>query len=243
MALYDVIGRGYSKLRRPDRRIKRWIMDALGDASPVLNVGAGAGSYEPTDRPVIAVERALTMILQRPPDAAPVIQASAEALPFSDGAFAAATAILTLHHWSYLEGGLRELRRVVSDRIVILTQDPAECSFWLMDYFPELKRVDEEIFPTMAKLGRELGSVKVTTLPIPHDCTDGFTGAYWRYPAAYLDPKIRSGMSTFSKIEQPGPGLEHLRRDLSSGEWLKKYGAILERAEMPLGYRLVVARV
>lgn len=242
MVLYDAIGRGYRGLRRADYRIQRWILDALGDTASVVNVGAGAGSYEPTDRPVVAVDRSMTMIHQRLHDAAPVIQASAEALPFNDGAFAAATAILTIHHWSDLDSGLRELRRVARDTIVILTRDPAESSFWLTDYFPELLEVDRQIFPAMSKLEQALGPVDVYTIPIPHDCTDGFTGAYWRYPAAYLDQKIRSGMSTFAKLAKPEPGLDRLRRDLSCGAWQKKYGAILEQAEMPLGYRLVVAR-
>ena len=241
MTLYDVIGRGYGELRRPDHRIKRLILDALANASSVVNVGAGAGSYEPTDRPVIGVERSMTMIHQRSSDAPPVVLGAAEALPFDDGAFAAAMAVLTIHHWSDLGKGLRELRRVARDRIVIVTQDPAECHFWLMDYFPELRAVDERIFPSMSRLERELGSVEVSAIPVPHDCRDGFTGAYWRHPEAYLDPKIRSAMSTFSKVQHPESGLDRLRQDLSSGAWQQKYGAILNESEMALGYRLVVA--
>ncbi len=239
--LYDTIGRGYGALRRPDQRIKRRLFDALGDASSVINVGAGAGSYEPNDRPVVAVDRSLTMIQQRGRKAAPVIQARAESLPFSDGTFAAAMAILTIHHWSNLSFGLRELRRVARERVVILTRDPAASSFWLTEYFPELIEVDQQTFPSMATLEQELGPIDVYTLPIPHDCRDGFTGAYWRRPAAYLDRRIRSAMSTFTKLNRLQPGLDRLRQDLSSGAWQKKYGGVLKQAEMPLGYRLVVS--
>lgn len=101
---YDRIGRGYSEVRRPDPRIAARIDTALGAARSVLNVGAGAGSYEPDDREVTAVEPSELMISQRPPRSAPVLQASAEQLPFEDDSFDAAMAIITVHHWADLHG-------------------------------------------------------------------------------------------------------------------------------------------
>ena len=166
----------------------RAIIDALGPAASVVNVGAGAGSYEPADRRVVAVEPSREMIRQRPAGAAPVVQASATALPFAAGAFDAALAVLTVHHWPDRARGLAELRRVARDRVVILTWEPDAARFWLVeDYFPELVAIDRAIFPTRDELERSLGPVELRPLPIPHDCVDGFLGAYWRRPHAYLD--------------------------------------------------------
>ena len=148
-ALYDTIGVDYANLRKPDLRIAAQIEAALGPAQTVLNVGAGAGSYEPRDREVTAVEPSLEMIRQRPTAAAPVVQASAESLPFADGAFDAAMAILTIHHWSDIAQGLAELRRVTRGPVVLLTFDPAHRGNWLADYFPELIDLDERVMPPM----------------------------------------------------------------------------------------------
>jgi SAM-dependent methyltransferase len=183
----------------------------------------------------------MVMVLQRAPGTAPAVQASAVALPFADRAFDASLAILTVHHWPRRHIGLRELRRVARDRVVILTWDPSTPGFWLADYFPEILEIDRAIFPLLGELEAEVGAVRVTKVPIPHDCSDGFLGAYWRRPAAYLDPRIRSAMSTFSKLKRLSSGLERLRRDLTSGEWQSRYGHTMTKHELDLGYRLVVA--
>jgi SAM-dependent methyltransferase len=179
----------------------------------------GPGSYEPVDRLVTAVEPSREMIRQRSSAAAQAIQASAEHLPFDDDAFDAAMAILTVHHWPDKEAGLREMRRVTRGRIVLLTFDPSHRP-WLTDYLPELVRLDEAHLPAMSDYERWLGPVQITPLLVPHDCSDGFLYAYWRRPGAYLDPRIRSGSSSFwamgNSVES---GLERLRRELQTGEW------------------------
>jgi SAM-dependent methyltransferase len=242
--LYDAIGAAYRDHRRPDARIAGAITRALGDARATVNVGAGAGAYEPRDRPVVAVEPSLTMIRQRPPGSAPVVQASALQLPFKDAAFAAALAVLTVHHWPDRARGLTELARVVRDRVVVLTWDPSSVGFWLTeDYFPEIVAIDRRIFPTMEELGRILGRVEVHRLPIPCDCSDGFLGAYWRRPRAYLDASIRSAISTFTKLRDPSSGLARLREDIEDGTWERRYRQILNERELDLGYRIVIANV
>ncbi|HSE05545.1 MAG TPA: class I SAM-dependent methyltransferase, partial [Methylomirabilota bacterium] len=240
--LYDRIGVGYRTLRRPDPRIAAAIADALGPAASVLNVGAGAGSYEPAGRPVVAVEPSREMIRQRPARAAPVVQASATALPFRSGAFDAALAVLTVHHWPDRAQGLSELRRVARALVVILTWDPDASTFWLVDdYFPALAAVDRGIFPTEAELRAALGRLELRPVPIPHDCADGFLGAYWRRPHAYLDAAVRGAISTFSKIADVEPGLARLRQDLEDGTWTRRWGHLAALSELDLGYRLVVA--
>jgi len=241
--LYDTIGRGYDAHRRPDPRIAAAIADALGAAASVVNVGAGAGSYEPADRPVVAVEPSPAMLRQRRPGAARAVQASATDLPFRDAAFGAALAVLTVHHWPDRARGLGELARVTRERVVILTWDPAAVfRFWLVDdYFPELVTLDRDIFPTLEELRRTLGRIEVRPVLVPHDCVDGFLGAYWRRPQAYLDAGVRGAISTFSKLADAEPGLARLRADLADGTWERRHGHLRARDAIDLGYRLVVA--
>jgi SAM-dependent methyltransferase len=240
-ALYDTIGLNYADLRQPDPSIERAIHSALGDAATIVNVGAGCGSYEPPDRSVIAVELSMTMIRQRPPGAAPAVQATAMGLPFGTDAFDASIAILTVHHWPDKEQGLEELRRVSRGRVVILTWDPTYSGFWLTDYIPEVLDADRPIFPMIHEYEHVLGPIKVINVPIPHNCTDGFMCAYWRRPEAYLDQRVRSAISTFSKLRDATSGLQQLDRDLKSGEWHSRYSDVLSRTEMDFGYRLVIA--
>jgi SAM-dependent methyltransferase len=239
--IYDRIGEGYAARRRPDPRIASTIANPLENAKTVVNVGAGTGSYEPQDRLVTAVDPSLTMIRQRNPGSASVVQVVAEHLPFDDASFDAGLAVLTLHHWDNRRQGLRELVRVVRGRIVIVTYDPAPSGFWLTDdYFPEIRDIDRRILPTIEELRDSLGDITVKPLPIPHDCVDGFLGAYWRRPHMYLDPNVRRGISAFGKISNAQFGVARLRRDLDNGTWQKRYGNLLEETELDMGYRLVI---
>lgn len=241
--LYDEIGIGYSRYRRPDDRIARQIDAALGESKSVVNVGAGTGSYEPQNRWVIAVEPSAEMIRQRPEAAAHAIQATADRLPFPDHSFDAALAVLTLHHWPNREQGLAELVRVARNRIVIVTWDPDHSSFWLMqDYFPEILEIDRTVFPTLNAIESIAGPIDVEPILIPGDCADGFLGAYWRRPEAYLDAGVRSAISAFAKLQHTEPALMRLRSDLADGTWRRRYGFLLERSALDIGYRLVTAR-
>ena len=239
-AKYDTIGVNYAELRRPDPRIDARIAKALGPARTVIIIGAGTGSYEPSDRDVMAVEPSIEMIRKRPPGAAPVVQASADRLPFPDCSFDAAMAILTIHHWPDKQAGLREIRRVTCGPIVILTFDPAARP-WLTDYFPQLTALDEAQMPSLTDFARWLGSVRVEPVPVPRDCSDGFLYAYWVRPHAYLDARVRSGSSSFWSIDDVGSGLERLRGDLETREWQRAYGHLLHQPDYDAGYRLVIA--
>ena len=192
---------------------------------------------------MVGVEPAWTMIRERRAGSAPVVQAGAAHLPFRDGAFGAALALLTVHHWADRPAGLAELGRVARGPVVILTWNPSAPGFWLVrDYFPDIAAIDRRIFPSIDEIGRSLGPAEVQPVPIPHDCTDGFLGAYWRRPHAYLDPGVRAAISTFSKLDDVGPGLSRLRTDLESGTWARRNADLLDRRDLDLGYRLVVAR-
>ena len=215
---------------------------ALGSAVSVLNVGAGAGSYEPADRQVTAVEPSMEMIRQRGASAAPVIQGFAEDLPFDDKSFDASMAILTVHHWADKAKGLQEMRRVTRGQVVVLTFDPSLRGFWLADYFPDLVKLDDEIMPAMTEYEAWLGAVEISTVPVPHDCTDGFLYAYWRRPAAYLDPAVTAAMSSFWAIGDKSEGVRRLASDLDTGAWAQRYSHLLGLDEYDYGYRLVTTK-
>ncbi len=241
--LYDDIGRNYSGQRQPDPRIGAAVEEALAGCGSVLNVGAGTGSYEPRSPTVVAVEPSRTMIEQRPVDAAPTIQARAEALPFRNASFDAVLAILTVHHWSDQAKGLAECARVARSRVVILTNDFDVCAkFWLFDYVPELFQIDRKIFPPISKFAEAFGAVETVPVPIPADCRDGFLGAYWKRPRAYLNPEVRKSISTFSKIRDVGSHLQKLRTDIDTGVWQQRYSTLRNRECLDLGYRLVIAK-
>jgi SAM-dependent methyltransferase len=241
---YDRIGTGYGLGRQQDPRIAAAIWAALGDASPVLNVGAGAGSNEPDDRPVVACEPSAVMLAQHPPGA--VLRAVAEALPFADGAFGAAMGVLTVHHWSDRARGLAELRRVSRGPVVLFVRDPEAVPWWwLHHYFPATARLEKTRETPMGDLAAVLGGrAEVIPVPIPDDCTDGFNAAYWCRPAAYLDPEIWRSMSALALIPDAdrAAGMRRLAADLASGEWHRRWGDLLDVTELDLGYRVLVAR-
>jgi SAM-dependent methyltransferase len=244
---YDRLGRQYSATRHPDPTIRDAINAAIGDARTVVNIGAGTGSYEPADRAVVGVEPSEVMIRQRPDGAAPVVRSVAEALPFADEAFDASLAVFTIHHWTDRDRGLAEMRRVARRRAVVLVSDiEVERSFWFNErYFPSFVRLDRERLPPPAEILERLGGGSIVTVPVRHDCVDGFCSAFWRRPEAYLDPRIRSGISYFSCID-PGEleaGLRRLERDLRTGAWADRFGDLLGLDQLDTGQRLVIADV
>jgi SAM-dependent methyltransferase len=242
---YDRIGVGYQGTRGTDPVLASRIWTALGDARTVLNVGAGTGSYEPADRWVLAVEPSAVMIAQRAADAAPVIQTTAEDLPLADQSVDAAMAILTVHHWPNVEAGLRELTRVVRERIVIVTMEVAVIAQqWVVrDYLPELLGQHAARFPTIERLCELLPNAKPEVLPVPRECEDGFMAAFWARPEAYLDPAARVATSPWHDLPESvvDRALARLREDLDSGEWMRRYGDLLARDELDVGLRLIIA--
>jgi SAM-dependent methyltransferase len=241
-SLYDQIGRQYTSTRCPDPRIATAIFDALGDADSVVNVGAGAGAYEPVGRSLVAVEPSWQMIRQRS-GVSWAVQASAEALPFPAGTFDAAMAVLTLHHWTDWRGGLDEMKRV-ADRLVIFTIEPSEVgNFWLTEsYFPEIVGLDRGRCPSVDEIVENLGDCSVEHIAIPSDCTDGFLAAFWRRPEAYLDPGVRAGISGFALLDQDvvARGVARLKSDLESGTWERRFGHIRSLDALDVCYRLLV---
>ena len=243
---YERIGHGYARLRREDPRIADRINAALGGARTVVNVGAGAGSYEPRDRHVIAIEPSDVMAAQRPPELPPAIWATAGQLPLRDHSVDAAMAILTIHHWdAEREAGVRELRRVATGPVAILTYVPEVSNeMWLVkDYLPEVGELDRQIFPDTEQLAGWLGgSVRVETLPVHRDSPDWMFGSFWAHPERVLDRDARNATSGFARTPEATVDrvVHALERDLSSGEWDRRHGRLREQDELDVGLRLVV---
>ena len=242
---YERRGTGYASVRKADPRIAAVVHAALGNARTVINVGAGAGSYEPTDREVAAIEPSATMRAQRPPTLPPAIDGIAEALPFADATFDAALASVTVHQWTDLERGVAELRRVTRGPIVVVTFDPeAIDAFWLREYAPELLDAERARYPTMQRL-RDLlgGDVTVSAVPIPLDCTDGFTEAFYGRPGAFLDPSVRQAQSAWAFVGAAAEerAVTELADDLASGAWDERHGHLRSQPTYDGSLRLVVS--
>ena len=241
---YGRYGLGYADHRRADPRIAELVHHALGPARTVVNVGAGAGSYEPGDRSLVAVEPSDAMIAQRADAAGPVVRAVAGALPLSDRAVDASMATVTVHQWPDPVVGLLELRRVTRGPVVVLTFDPDTLDrLWLMEYAPDLYRVERSRYPTIDTVVTALGgSTSVVEVPVPFDCTDGFTEAYFGRPEAFLDPGVRRSQSAWSFVapEVEASSVERLRSDLRSGRWDSRHGALRTQPRFVGALRLVV---
>ncbi|ROQ38471.1 methyltransferase family protein [Frondihabitans sp. PhB188] len=243
---YGRIGRGYTDYRQPDPQIERAIAQELGDAATILNVGAGAGSYEPRRPGVTAVEPSAAMRANRPPDLTPAVDATSESLPFADESFDASMSTFSIHQWGDLGAGLAEMRRVTRGPVVLLSCDPAALDrFWLVEYAPEVIAVEGSRYPAPAAVAELLGGdVSVTSLPIPLDCTDGFGEAYYGRPERLLEPGARLANSAWSFVE---PGVEErfverLSADLESGAWDARFGHLRTQPSFDGSLRLIVGR-
>lgn len=244
---YDKHGTNYAGYRRTDPRIERQVLEALGQANTIINVGSGTGSYEPKDRYVVAVEPSAVMRGQRlARGAVPAVNAWAEALPFDGGSFDAGMAMVTVHHWPDIRKGLRELRRVVRGNVVVLTFDPdALDSFWNAEYFPELLEAERRRYPKPDEVLEALGgSGHILPVPVPVDCIDGFQEAFYGRPEAFLVPEVRKAQSAWQFLAE---GVEErivhkLAEDLKSGEWDRKYGSYRTMPMLTGSLRLIVSR-
>jgi SAM-dependent methyltransferase len=241
---YAAIGDRYSHYRQPDPRLAGQIHAAIGHADLVLNVGAGAGSYEPSDRSVVAVEPSAAMRAQRAAGLGPAVEATAEALPFGDDTFAAAMATFTVHQWPDLAAGLSEMRRVSRGSVVVLTCDPALLErFWLAAYAPEVIATEARRYPPVPGLLEGLGGGQVRSVAIPLDCVDGFGEAYYGRPEALLDPGARRANSAWSFVDHSVHERfeAELRADLDSGAWDRRYGHLRELEQFEGSLVLIVS--
>jgi SAM-dependent methyltransferase len=242
---YEQGGAGYALRRRTDPSTAAMIRAALGPATSVINVGAGAGSYEPEDLKVTAIEPSATMRSQRPTHRSVALDAVAEDLPFEDDSFDAAMATVTIHQWSDQDRGLRELRRVARGPVVILTFDgDALDDFWLARFAPEMIQAERRRYPGIEHVCEVLGGdIRVTVVPVPHDCVDGFTEAYYARPEAFLDTAVRRSQSAWSFVDHDTEAIsvEKLRVALESGEWDRRFGALRGQLEYRGSLRLIVA--
>lgn len=243
---YDQLGQKYSGYRQTEPIIANYVNQALGDAETVLNVGAGAGSYEPTDRYIIAIEPSVVMREQRiKNNKIPAINAKGDNLPFDDKSFDASMAMVTIHHWPNIDKGLKELKRVTRNQVIIMTFDPeALDNFWNAHYFPELIEIEKARYPTIEFIKNSLGgNCKVIEIPIPLNCLDGFQEAFYGRPEAFLEKDVRLSQSAwgFLSEETQNELVKRLEADLKSGEWDRKYGHYRNQPFFTCALRLIIS--
>jgi SAM-dependent methyltransferase len=243
---YDKLGQKYSGHRQTDPRIADYVYKELKDAKTILNVGAGAGSYEPTNKYVVAVEPSIVMRSQRIQNGkTPAINAKADCLPFDDNSFDASMAMITVHHWPDIDKGLKELRRVTKEKVLIMTFDPGHLDdFWNAEYFPEVIEVEKARYPTIGFINESLGgNCEVISIPIPLDCKDGFQEAFYGRPEAFLEKQIRLSQSAWGFIsdDKQEEIVSCLKTDLENGNWDKKYGHFRTQEFFTCALRLIVS--
>ncbi|GAB1269651.1 class I SAM-dependent methyltransferase [Aurantivibrio infirmus] len=242
-AKYNKIGVNYSVSRCTDPKIAKQLYAELRDATKIVNIGAGTGSYEPEGVELVAVEPSLEMISQRKKGAHKVEQSFAENLSFENNSFSHAMTVLSMHHWEDRDSAFREINRVTTDKFVAVSWDPNSAPFWLTrDYFPEIYKADLRIFPKLNELEKYFDEVEMKPLLIPDDCKDGFLAAFWKRPEAYLNEQVRQSISAFSNLDNVSEGLEKLTQDLSNGKWKKNNSAILNASFLDVGYKLITAK-
>ena len=243
---YERSGAAYDVHRRTDPRIAAMVHQALGSARTVINVGAGAGSYEPADRIVVAVEPSASMRAKRDAGRVPAIDATAEALPFDDDAFDAAMATVTVHQWRDQQAGLTELRRVARGPVAILTFDgDALDRFWLADYVPELIVAERRRYPALSWITAVLGGrATIQDVPVPIDCTDGFTEAFYARPEQFLIDDVRRSQSAWGFVtpDVEARAVARLAHDIETGEWDRRHGHLRQQPTFDGSLRLITAR-
>lgn len=226
---YDKFGKKYAAHRQTDEQIAGYVNRELAGAKTILNVGAGAGSYEPEGKYIVAVEPSETMRQQRlSKNKVPAINAKADNLPFDDKAFDASMALVTVHHWPDMGKGLNELRRVTKNQVIVMTFDPDLLNnFWNAAYFPEVIEVEKARYPTINFIKESLGgNCSVIQIPIPLNCKDGFQEAFYGRPEAFLEKEVRLSQSAWGFIpeQKQDEMIMRLRKELENGNWDKKYG-------------------
>lgn len=244
-SVYDQIGVHYSIGRQPDPRWQAAITASLGPVKRLVNIGAGSGSYEPSDCLVVAIEPSAVMVEQRPPASAPAIRATAEHVPIVSGWADVAMALLSVHHWSDWPAGLMEMRRLARRRVVLTYDAELHSAFWLVrDYMPELADFEQLRVPQIDDIAMALGGeITVQPLNVPWDCIDGVLPAHWRRPSAYLDARVRACCSGLAQADPRvvDRGIRALEHDLRSGAWQRRYEDELSVEEFDAGFRIVVS--
>lgn len=252
MTLYDTIGKSYAQTRRSDPRIAAKLLEILApsQASTVVDVGAGTGSYAlvlaQQGYRVLAVEPSATMRSQA--IAHPAIEwinGQAENLPLPNQSADTAIIMLAFHHFRDHQQALREIHRVIGNgQIVLFTYDPVMISnFWLVKYFPSFIQDVESTFLTIPQLTAEIEAVtgsivNLIPFPLPYDLSDSFAAVGWARPELYLDSNIRNGISSFAKLDadELRDGLSRLQEDLKRGVWDREYGHLRQQEQYNAGY-------
>lgn len=114
--------------------------------------------------------------------------------------------------------------------------------FWLTGYVPSLFGGARD--PSIEVISGYLaGTTRVSPVPIPFDCVDGFIEAFYGRPQRLLDPDVRSAQSAwaFAEPHEVVTGLGRLTTDLRDGAWDQRFGDLRRQPEYVGSLRLIVS--
>ena len=242
---YDKFGGNYSNIRQEEPEIAKYINNELIDCKTILNVGAGADSYEPVDKFTISLEPSEKMRKQRMEKGKfPAVIGKSDEIPFDSDSFDCCMSILSVHHWPDMKKGINEMIRVSKKKVLIMTFDPDRLDdFWNSEYFPEVIEVERKRYPTITFLEEVFNhKLRKIVVPIPFDCKDGFQEAFYGRPEAFLRKEIRQSQSAWGFIDQETENriVKKLEDDLKSGEWDRLYGEHRKMKEFKCALRILV---
>jgi ubiquinone/menaquinone biosynthesis C-methylase UbiE len=238
MTVYNSIGQGYNQTRKADPYLAQTLHNLL-QPKPYgiyLDIGCGTGNY------TIALAEKGVMLHGVDPSEVMLNEAkaksnavqwhlgSAEQIPFNDDFFDGAIATLTLHHWDSLEKGFKEIHRVMKPNtkmVVFAAISDLTEKFWLQHYFPKMSAAATRKEPKYAAVENAVrqAGFKIAQIEkyfIQDDLQDQFLYAGKNNPKLYLNPNVRSGISSFAQLslkEEVEQGLKQLKADIESGNF------------------------
>jgi ubiquinone/menaquinone biosynthesis C-methylase UbiE len=244
MALYDRIGVGYDTTRQADPYVLSRLIHHLRPRADgrYLDVGSGTGNYtiamHQAGVQIRGLELSATMLVRAKEKCSQIAwhNARAEAIPFASGSFDGATCTFVHHHMADPAAAFKEVHRVLTPhaRFVILNCTVEQIRhYWLSEYFPRMmeKAIAPYVrFVTVDVL--ESAGFRIAyeeKYDVTPDLKDFFLCCGKLQPERYLDPRIRSGISSFADApdqKEIARGVQHIADDIKSGsinDVIRKY--------------------
>ena len=234
--VYDTIGANYNLTRRADPYIAGRLLYFLDPQKNgrYLDVGCGTGNYTialaNAGLHLFGIEPSLEMLNDARRRHAGIfwLQESAEQINIDDESFAGAIATLTIHHWTDIQQGFKEIARILKwgGKFVLFTTTPVQMEgYWLNHYFPQMLQASIAKMPSFELVtdALDVAGFEIKTTEkyfIKDDLQDKFLYCGKNDPAVYLDEIVRKGISSFAALANKAEvnhGIARMRHDLKTG--------------------------
>ena len=237
MEIYDKIGVDYNFTRRADPYLSDRLYQLLTPQKGriYLDIGCGTGNYtialhnrnvnfigiDPSERMLAEAKTKCNTIQWQ--------NGKAENIPLESNTMDGVMASLTLHHWTDLNTGLKELSRVLKSgsRLIIFTSTSEQMEgYWLNHYSPKMLQDSIDQMPNYqpiltALMQNGFQVINEEKYFIKEDLQDLFLYSGKYNPSLYFHNSVRQGISSFASLanaEEVELGLEKLKQDTESGE-------------------------